>query len=131
MSWLGARGHDREFLLVRYEDLLADTHREMTRISEFLSLQVSPENISKAIEMSTADNMRKMEIAQSDEWVTTKPSRKDINFVRSAKSGQWQKELPPAAAAEIEAAWGPVMQLLGYPLSTEVPAATPLLERQS
>jgi hypothetical protein len=25
MSWLGARGHDREFLLVRYEDLLEDT----------------------------------------------------------------------------------------------------------
>src|SRR5580704_17421427 len=59
MSWLGARGHDREFLLVRYEDLLEDTEHEMTRISEFLGLtQISPEPIAKAVQLSTADSMR-------------------------------------------------------------------------
>ncbi len=129
MSWLGARGHDREFLLVRYEDLLQDTHREMTRISEFLGLHVSPEQIAKAVELSSADNMRKLEVAQADQWATTKPSRKDINFVRAAKSGQWQGALPKAAVAEIESAWGPVMQLLGYPLSTALEGSSPLVQR--
>ncbi|MGO8793600.1 MAG: sulfotransferase domain-containing protein [Candidatus Sulfotelmatobacter sp.] len=130
MSWLGARGHDRDFLLVRYEDLLLDTHREMTRIAEFLSLQVSPEQIAKAIELSSAENMRKLEIAETDQWVTTKPSRKDILFVRSAKSGQWQDALPQASIHEIESAWGPVMQLLGYPLSSQLQGSTPpLVER--
>lgn len=129
MSWLGARGHDREFLLVRYEDLLQDTHREMTRISEFLGLHVSPEQIAKAVELSSADNMRKLEVAQADQWATTKPSRKDINFVRAAKSGQWQGALPNAAVAEIESAWGPVMQLLGYPLSTTLEGSSPLVQR--
>jgi len=129
MSWLGARGHDREFLLVRYEDLLEDTHREMTRIAEFLGLWVSAENISKAVELSSAENMRKLEVSQSDQWVTTKPSRKDIPFVRSAKSGQWQESLPAASVTEIESAWGPVMQLLGYPLSSELQRRTPLVQR--
>jgi hypothetical protein len=128
MSWLGARGHDREFLLVRYESLLVDTHHEMTRISEFLGLAVSSENVAKAIELSSAENMRKLEIAETDEWVTTKPSRKDILFVRSAKSGQWQDALPSASIKEIESAWGPVMQLLGYPLSSELQGRTPLVE---
>jgi hypothetical protein len=120
MSWLGARGHDREFLLVRYEDLLEDTPREMSRISEFLGLQrPSPEQIAKAVELSSAENMRKLEAAQSDQWVTTKHSRKDIPFVRSAKSGGWQQELSSVSVTEIESAWGPVMRLLGYPLSSE------------
>src|SRR5580700_7359176 len=57
MSWLGARGHDRGFLLIRYEDLLEDTPREMTRIAEFLGLQASGERIARAIELSTADSM--------------------------------------------------------------------------
>jgi sulfotransferase family protein len=129
MSWLGARGHDREFLLVRYEDLLEDTPREMSRISHFLSLDATAASIAKAIELSSAENMRQLESQQSGQWVTTKESRKDIPFVRSAKSGQWKQALPPAAVAEIESAWGPVMQLLGYPLSTELRTSESLAER--
>jgi Sulfotransferase domain len=118
MSWLGARGHDREFLLIRYEDLLEDTIREMIRISDFIGLrQISAEQIARAVERSSAENMRKLEVADADKWVTTKESRKDIPFVRTAKSGQWQQGLPPASVAEIESAWGPVMTLLGYSLS--------------
>jgi hypothetical protein len=129
MSWLGARGHDREFLLVRYEDLLEDPNREMTKIAEFLGLEVSDEKIARAVDLSSADNMRKLEVAQADQWATTKPSRKDINFVRAAKSNQWQNELPAASVAEIESAWGPVMQLLGYSLSGELKTSNPLVQR--
>lgn len=121
MSWLGARGHDRQFLLVRYEDLLDDTHREMTRIAEFLELNASADRISRAVELSSADNMRKLEARDSNEWVTTKNSRKDIGFVRAAKSGEWKKTLPGESVTLIEEAWGPVMQLLGYPVSQESP----------
>jgi hypothetical protein len=132
MSWLGARGRDREFLLVRYEDLLEDTNRELIMISRFLELSASAEQIAKAVELSSADNMRTLEAAETDRWVTTKESRKDIAFVRSAKSGEWQKTLPPSAVAEIESAWGPVMQLLGYRLretrSVE-PISAPLASR--
>jgi hypothetical protein len=126
MSWVGARGHDREFLLVRYEDLLEDTPREMTRISKFLGLvHISAEQIDKAVELSSAENMRKLEAAQNNQWVTTKQSRKDIPFVRSAKSGQWQQSLPSVSVVEIESAWGPVMKLLGYPLSSELHKSSP------
>jgi len=131
MSWLGARGHSREFLLMRYEDLLADTQREMARVAEFLGLNMSAEAVTKAIELSSADNMRKLEVAQSDDWVTTRESRKDILFVRSAKSGQWQQALPPQSVAAIENAWGPLMQLLGYPLSKELQARAPSPSQRS
>jgi hypothetical protein len=131
MSWLGARGHDRQFLIVRYEDLLDDTHREMTRIADFLNLNASADRIAKAVELSSADNMRKLEAQQNKEWVTTKESRKDIPFVRAAKSGQWRQTLPPESVAVIEEAWGPVMRLLGYPVSQESQGSGELLPEQS
>jgi hypothetical protein len=129
MSWLGARGHDREFLLVRYEDLLEDTQREMTRIAEFLGLTVTQEQIARAVDFSSADNMRKLEAKETNVWATTKESRKDIGFVRAAKSGGWRESLPASAIAEIEAAWGPVMQLLGYPLSSQLQENPSLVQR--
>jgi Sulfotransferase domain len=119
-SWLGARGHDRKFLLLRYEDLLEDTEQELAKVSEFLALRASPERIARAVALSSAENMRKVEVNQSSEWQITKIGRKDIPFVRAAKSEQWKMSLPASAVAEIESAWGPVMQLLAYPLSTDL-----------
>jgi Sulfotransferase domain len=124
MSWLGARGHDREFLLVRYEDLLENTLDQIHRIAEFLGLNATAQQIVQAIERSSVENMKRLEAHESNKWVTTRDSRKDIPFVRSARSGQWRKELPPASITEIESAWGPVMQLLGYSLSNTQPDAS-------
>ena len=128
-SWLDSPiANTENMMLVRYEDLLEDTQREMTRIAEFLGLNNSAEQIRRAVELSSADNMRKLETAQTNEWATTKESRKDIPFVRSAKSGQWRQSLPAASVNEIESAWGPVMQLLGYPLSNQLPASKSLVQ---
>ncbi len=119
-SWLGARGNGRELLLLRYEDLLEDTSRELAKVSQFLGLKASPEMITRAVELSSVENMRNLEAKQSDQWSTTREGRKDIKFVREAKSGQWKKNLPPASVAEIESVWGQIMHLLGYPLATRL-----------
>jgi Sulfotransferase domain len=114
----GARGHEREFLLVRYEDLLEDAHAGLRRIAEFLGLQASPERIEQAVARSSADSMRKMESAQNLQWATTRETRKDIPFVRQAKSGQWRTALSANSIAEIESAWGHLMRLTGYELAS-------------
>jgi len=49
----GARGNAR-FLLLRYEDLLADTARELAKVVTFLQLSASPEQIAQAVERSSA-----------------------------------------------------------------------------
>jgi hypothetical protein len=63
--------------------------------------------------------MRKLEQAQTDQQGLTRGSRKDLSFVRAAGSGGWRSELPVPLVARIEAAWGPLMQHLGYDLSTQ------------
>ena len=114
----GARGHGREFLLVRYEDLLADAHAGLRGIAEFLGLEATPERIQTAVERSSADSMRKLESAQNLQWKTTRETRKDIPFVREAKSGQWRTSLSANSVAEIESAWGHLMRLAGYELAS-------------
>lgn len=111
---LGARGHGRQFLLLRYEDLLEDTEKELSKVAEFVGQKASPDEIRRAIAWSSADHMKELEQQQSDQWSTTKEGRKDIKFVREAKPGQWKTSLSPAAVAEIEFTWSRLMQVLGY-----------------
>src|SRR5262249_21761171 len=111
---LGVRGHGRQFLLLRYEDLLENPEQECSKVSEFVGRKPSIQEIRKAIASSSVDKMKELEQKQSDQWSTTKRGRKDISFVREARSGQWKQSLPPASVATIESAWGHLMEVLGY-----------------
>ncbi|MGH9452555.1 MAG: sulfotransferase domain-containing protein, partial [Terriglobia bacterium] len=110
----------------RYEDLLADPCTALSRIAKFLNVDASDDRIRIAVDRSSADRMRKLEQEQSGHWGVVRNARKDIPFVREAKSRQWETALPPESILEIESAWGNMMQLLGYELSTTPQESTPL-----
>ncbi len=88
-SWLAARSGHPGFLLLRNEDLLADTAHELTRVAEFAGLSATPARILQAVERSSAN--------------------------ASARSS-WRNDLPEPQVARIEAAWGDIMACLGYEL---------------
>jgi hypothetical protein len=58
--------------------------------------------------------MRELESKQVGLWSSTKDTRQDLPFVRSAKAGGWKSDLPDASVNELERAWGPLMKWLGY-----------------
>jgi hypothetical protein len=113
-SWLSTRSGNPNFLLCRYEQMLAEPHRELERIALFLGVKAGPQQLAQAIERSSADRMRTMEQAQSEGWVATKGHRKDIPFVGAAKSGGWKSTLSRRSAIRIEEAWGEWMERLNY-----------------
>lgn len=121
-SWMMARRGRPDFILLRYEDLLSNTRGELAKVAGFLGVTASLERLSQAVERSSADQMRRSEKAESHLAGLTKDSRKDISFIRSAKAGGWKAELPHPCLAEIEAAWYPLMQWLGYELATRSPS---------
>src|SRR5467141_984715 len=98
-SWLATRQNRPGFLLLRYEDMLEDAER-----------------IANAVRRSSADEMRKLEKSQAHLWSSTKSTRQDVPFVRSAQAGGWRTGLPEGAVAQLEAAWGHLMTHLGYEL---------------
>ncbi len=117
-SWVYTRQGRPEFLLLRYEDMLANAESELSKVANFLGAAITPERLAAAVERSSADRMRGLEKTQGDQWVSTKNKRSDIPFVRTAASGLWKEKLPAESIAEIEAAWGPLMSSLGYELTT-------------
>lgn len=117
-SWIYTRGQRDSFLLLRYEDIMSDTARELARIASFLNVPADAQRIQQAIERSSADRMRQLEKLEEDKWVATKNRRKDIPFVRVAKSGGWKASLPESCVHQIESAWGDLMTTLGYELVT-------------
>jgi hypothetical protein len=114
-TWMMTRRKDPRFLLLRYEDMISDTSRELAKISEFLGIHPTPQQIQQAVERSSADRMRALEKTQGHNFSLTN-SRPDLPFVRVAKSGDWRSGLSDALTAKIEAAWGPLMHSLGYDL---------------
>jgi hypothetical protein len=116
VSWMATRGGQENFLLLRYEEMLANTQKETTKIASFLGLDSNPERIARAVALSTADRMRKLEKEQWRQWNMTKNTRQDKAFVRKAEAGGWKTNLPERCVAQIESAWGDVMRSVGYEL---------------
>jgi hypothetical protein len=123
-SWLATRYPSQGLLLLRYEEMIEQPARQLARLAAFLGIEADSERLSRAVERSSAENMRRMEKTQSDVWVVTKKARKDIPFVGVASAGQWKSGLPESCVAAIESAWGHLMTALGYELSTS-PAPSP------
>lgn len=123
-TWLVTRRNDPRFLLLRYEDIIEDAPRELSKIATFVGISATPERLRQAVERSSADNMRKLEKTQSHLSTLTKTSRQDLPFVRAAGAGGWKSSLPEPLVAKIEAAWAPLMQYLGYELSTRPASKT-------
>ncbi len=120
-SWLALRdGHDN-FLALRYEDMLKNAERELGRVASFLGVDATPERLSRAVELSSSAQMRKLEKEQSRDWKLTKGTRQDRPFIRNATSGVWKSVLPVASVRTIESAWGALMQNLGYELTIDDP----------
>ncbi len=118
-SWLAARQGSKRFLLLRYEDMLLETGKELMKVAGFLGKVVTPEHLARCVEQGSAERMRDLEKKQGDQWVTTKGKRKDVPFVGAAKAGGWKSGLAAEHVAQIESAWGPLMRYVGYETSTD------------
>ena len=118
LSWHATRKDKSGFLFIKYEDLLSQPLQELSKIASALQVARTPEELARAVELSSAGQMRNMEKQQSAEWKLTKGTRQDLPFIRDAKSGGWQSKLSPASVRMIEQAWGATMKEFGYALST-------------
>lgn len=115
-SWMATRGGHPYFLLLRYEDMIENTILELTKVADFLGLPATDERLAQAVARSSAHEMRRLEQKQAHLWSSTKETRQDVPFVRSAKPGGWKDELPETSVLEIESAWAVLMESLGYQL---------------
>lgn len=94
-DWAAAAPQMKKLIVVRYEDLRADTKKELRRILEFLGQQPTDAELTDAVEFASMDNMRRMEVENAKK-VGGQRSMKPGNAadpssfkVRRGKVGGW------------------------------------------
>lgn len=112
-------------LKLRYEDLKADPHTQLSTILEFLEIDKTPDEIAAAVTASSFDAMRALEIrekkADKSEDLTKRlfvgsndATRKGIYFMNKGKTNQSLDQLAPGLDAQFNAALKDQLQEFGY-----------------
>jgi len=95
-DWADAAPRMKKLLVVRYEDLRADTKKELGRIVTFLGQQPTDADLEDAVTFASIDNMRRMETENAKKaggQRSMKPGNADdpSSFkVRRGKVGGWR-----------------------------------------
>ena len=106
LSWLDDSG--MPLLSVRYEDLIADTAGELTRVAAFLGLPSGA--ASEAAAAVRFEGLR----AQENQHGFRELLNPDTHFFRQGRAGAWRSALSAAQAERLENDHGDVMTRLGY-----------------
>jgi hypothetical protein len=91
--WHKNRNIPKEFLLIKYEHLLENGERELQKINEYLNLNISVSDIKKVYKNSSANKMRRKELANQLEGFNDFGNSRNQLKVRNAKIGGYVKEL--------------------------------------
>lgn len=104
--WADNRHIPKEFLLVRYEDLRANPHKELVRILNFMGLgQIGYETIDEAVKFASFDNMRKMERDEKYKSEMLKPADRDNENTYKTRKGRvkgYLEDLSPQDIARLD-----------------------------
>lgn len=106
-DWQTYSDRAEDLLVVRYEDMKADTYKEVARVFTFLNLPVTPAEIHQGIDYASFQNMRKMEVEGSDQLRVGVMTSRDISNpesfkVRKGAIGGYRSELAPESTAFVD-----------------------------
>lgn len=111
LSWLEAEPRP---LVLRYEDLLDDPVGGLREATTFVGMSLSDERLQEIVEANTADAMRSKE---SGTRIDRERVRSDINFVRSASSGEWREHFSGDDLSRFVGLAGTALDRSGYDTS--------------
>lgn len=111
-------------LVLKYEDLLADPVAQLGKISNFLNLTSSAEELQAAVENSSFERMKKIEeneLAQKIQgFYLDENSEKGIaagsRFMFRGKADEGEKEISPSQKARLLKRFDSTLRLAGYSL---------------
>lgn len=114
LGWLRGKGNDRDFLLIKYEDLKSDTLGELERVAYFLGLEVETSSLERAIRVGAFEQMRKMEVSQKRKAELFRKNRRNTFFVRTGKTDEWRDYFDEQCDRLVQDNFKEAMAPLGY-----------------
>lgn len=111
MSWIEQPG----VLIVKFEDLLQETRRELERMLEFSGESADPVRMNRAITASAFSEMQRLETQQTGTCRSLQGAvDESIRFVRQGKSGQWRDHFQGDETGMIPQPFATALERLGY-----------------
>ena len=114
LSW---KTFKKNYLLIRYEDLLKNTSSEVLKIynylKKFYNLDLSTEDLDQIIKLSSFKNLQRKENEDGFEE-STQYKNKKVPFFRHGASNDWKKQLDKKIANDLEKEFSKEMKELGY-----------------
>lgn len=101
--------------LIRYEDMLADTHAQLRAFIGFWGgRQFSDEQIDRAVRASSFDRMKKLEEQNGRPFKDEAHKRKSTDFMRKGQSGDWVNYFDRTDLVYLADRFGVLMRRVGY-----------------
>lgn len=97
-------------LILRYEDMLADTAGSLSRALEFAGIEVAKTVIENAVERASFNSMRKLEKNKGFNL----DMLKSVEFVRQGKQGSWNETFGTEDLVRFNRFHGGCVPELGY-----------------
>ena len=88
--WSWTRNQPRAMHILRYEDMLHEPVATFGNLTRHLLLQTSPEQLAKAIQLSSFERLKAQEM---EKGFRERPPGADQNFFREGRAGQWKEVL--------------------------------------
>jgi hypothetical protein len=108
-SWLDRSGVP--LLVVRYEDLMADTAAVLAKVLALLGWAADDETIRRAVEASAFARLQRRE---RDNGFCERPPQARSQFFRRGRIGSWREDLAPDLVRRLIDAHGDAMRRFGY-----------------
>ena len=109
----------KNFLLVKYEDLILNPNTEFKRIANYITnttnIKFSEEQIKKGVDESSFENLRKLEDKNGFiESIKNPENKKRKKFFNLGPRNNWRRSLDKKFVDEIEDSFNDEMKELGY-----------------
>ncbi len=104
-EWIRGVDEVRDAMILRYEDMRADTVKELGRLARFLGIEAEPEMLEEVVEYASVENMKKREAeaqSDSDRLRAADPDNPDSFKTRRAKVGGYHDYFDAEQIRQIE-----------------------------
>jgi len=117
-NYLSWKNKTKNYLLIKYEDLIKDPYTEFSKISKYLenhlNTKFDQKKIKRAIETCSFKNLQNLEMEGKFGEGTIDKNNKSVRFFHLGPDNDWKKFLDKKIADEISAKFEPEMKELGY-----------------
>ena len=117
-NYLSWKNKTKNYLLIKYENLLENPYLEFGKISKYLenhlNVKFDEKKIKKAIETCSFKNLQQLETDGKFKEQTVDKQNKSVKFFHLGPENDWKKNLDKNISREIENKFKAEMEELGY-----------------